>query len=229
MNADDKEKLIEKVVCEVLKAMEYRTPRAAEAAMEGYDKMLVIGSTDKVPADLSENYRLFSMEDYEQHKNIRRYQSVLVTELSMTALADTALGRGGDSTSEALICALLSGIETNMLCTALPYKKYAGQGSTKLYALLESYANTLQTYGVKLIEKKAQVIVKDAKPAKFTPPLQAVPKGSGQPNFGRLITEDKALLMISDCDGTVRICKDAIVTPSAWDVFDRLKIKVVRQ
>lgn len=229
MNADDKEKLIEKVVCEVLKAMEYKEPCAADAAMEGCDKILIIGSMAKVPPDLSENHRLFCIEDYEQYKNIRRYQRVIVTELSMTALADTALGRGGDSASEALICALLSGIETEMLKTALPYKKYAGQGSTKLYALLESYANMLQTYGVKLIEKRPQVIVKEAKPAKFAPPPQAVPRGSGQPNSERLITEDKALSMLADCDGTVCICKNAIVTPSAWDVFDRQKIKVVRQ
>ena len=229
MMADDKEKLIQKVVAEVLKAMDQSVTPDVCADAEGFEKMLVIGSLSKVSEAFKEDYRLFEIEDYGQHKNIRRYQKVLIAELSMTALADTALGRGADDASEAIICALLSGIEVLMLKDALPYKKYAGQGSTKLYALLEGYANTLQTYGVKLVKETVPVIVKEAKPAKFAPQPTTVPKGSGMPNADRLITEDKALSMISDCDGTVCLCKNAIVTPSAWDVFERQKIKVIRQ
>ena len=85
--------------------------------------MLVIGSMSKVSEAFKEDYRLFEIEDYGQHKNIRRYQKVLIAELSMTALADTALGRGADDASEAIICALLSGIEVLMLKDALPYIK----------------------------------------------------------------------------------------------------------
>lgn len=227
MNMSDKEKLIQAVVSEVLKVMEGH--RESESAAEGIDKMLVIGDVHKVPADLKDRYILCGIEDYEKYHNIHRYQKVIITELSMTSLADTALGRAGDCVSSVLIEALLAGLDVSMLKCAISHRKYAGQGSTKLYALLEGYVNTLQTFGVRLIAEKKQVIVKEAKPPKFMPPQMTVPQGSAKPNPEKLITEDKAAAMIADCDGTVCLCKNAIITPSAWDVFDSHKIKVVRQ
>lgn len=222
-----KEALIQAVVEQVLKAIS--VPEKESLSEEGMDRLLVIGDIKKVPETFGRDYKAESIDDYISFKNIRRYKKVLITELSLTQLSDIALGRDGAPESCAVVYALLSGIDVALLENALPHRRFAGRGSAGLYAVIEKNVNALQTYGVKLLKEEKPVIVKEARPPKYAVRETAAPKGSLKPNISRLITEERAISLIKDCGGAVEIPADAIVTPSAWDIFDRHKIKVIRQ
>jgi ethanolamine utilization protein len=187
----------------------------------GKDRVLVIsnGRTD-VPEELIQNAVVFHMDDYKRSQNILQYSRVIIASLNMTELADIALGRNSDAVTCAVLHALLNGIDVYLLENALKYRKFAGKGSTALYALLENYTTTLQVFGVKLVSAKAQVTaVREAKPAKFFQPSVKVPKGSAVPNSQLLITEADALAMVAG-DEPFKIPEGAILTPSARDVLE---------
>ena len=226
MNEQELRQLIQAVTAQVLQNLD--TSSAAPAGTEGLKKALCIGSSP-LPAHMAEGAVTLELSDYETYKNILRYDRLVITALTFPQLADIALGRGGDAASEAVLCALLSGVEVYMTEEALPFRAYAGKGSTPLYQLLEGYARTLQVYGVKSVEREYRPApVAPAKPAKFQAPPVEVPQGTAKPNVGRLITESCALELAKQGD-TVRIPAAAILTPSAKDVFAQAKITVIKE
>lgn len=224
MNEHELKELIRVVTAQVLAGLE--TTCAVPAGTEGMKKLLIIGGA---PAHLTEGAVALDIGDYEQYGNIQRYDRVVIAALTFPQLADIALGRGGDSVSEAVLCALLSGVEVIMTEDALPFRAYAGKGSTPLYQLLESYARTLRVFGVKPAEREFRPApVLPAKPARFQPPTAAVPTGTARPNSSLLITEADALELIRQGD-TVHISASSILTPSARDVFAGAKVTVVKE
>ena len=225
MNETELQALIEKVVREVLAGRQ-----AEEAACDGRPKALVIGAKEKAPQQLSENFVLCPLAEYEASGNILRYQRVIITELTLLELSDICLGRPGSTAACAVLQALLNGIETTLVESGLPFKKYSGRCSSKLYAVLENNVKTLQSFGVKTFtpERLRSRETEPGKPARFEQKNLPVPQGSAQPNPERLITEDKAKQMLSGCSGSVHLSSRAILTPSAQDVFHRAKVEIVR-
>lgn len=222
MNELELKQLIQAVTAQVLSSLEGTAcPQA-----EGKKKLLAIGG-GSVPPQMAEDAVVLDLGDYEAHKNILRYDRLVITALTLPQLSDIALGRGGDSAAEAVVTALLSGIEVYMTEEALPFRKFAGKGSTPLYQLLEGYAKTLEVFGVKIVERQYRPAPPPpAKPAKFHTPPAAVPQGTAKANSARLITEQDALALIGQGE-PVRIPAGAILTPSAKDVFAQAKITIV--
>ena len=195
---------------------------------EGLKKVLSIGC-GTMPSHRAEEAVMLDISDYEAHKNILRYDRLIITSLTFTQLADIALGRAGDSTTEAVVCALLSGVEVYMTEDALPFRKFAGKGSTPLYQMLEGYARTLYVFGIKPVEWDYRPApLPEAKPPQFQAPPVNVPQGTAKPSIGRLITECDALELIKRGE-TVCIPASSILTPSAWDVFTQAKVAIVKE
>jgi len=225
MNQNDLENIINLVTQQVMAALDNRS---CPAGTEGYDKILVVGKSDAaVPEELCRSSVLLDLADYGTHKNILRYSKVIVSELSITQLADIALGRPADEASCAVIYALLSGVEVIMLEDALSFRRFAGKGSNGLYNLLEQYAKTLQVFGVKTYTPKPKPVIPEAKPAKFAPAPVEIPAGSAKPNASRLITETEARQLLAQ-GNPVRLPAGAIVTPLAKDVFSAAGVTVIR-
>ena len=216
MNQAELEQIIKMVTQQVMAAMD---GTSTAASTDGLAKVLSVGKANApIPQELTDDSVVLELEDYKLHQNILRYDRVVITHLTITQLADIALGRIGDETSCAVIHALLNGIDVYLLSDALAFRKFAGKGSNALYNLLEQYAQTLQVFGVKAYKPKPRQILPEAKPAKFAPAPVAVPKGSGVPNSHRLITETEALALVSA--GTpVQVPADAILTPLARDIL----------
>jgi len=227
MKQSDLEYIVDLVTQHVLAAVGQKET-AEFPQTEGFKKILVIGNTPReLPEDLSENAVVYGLEDYKNNQNILRYDQVVIADLTITQLADIAQGRIGDEVSCAVIHALLYGIDTLMLENALAFRKFAGKGSTALYHLLESYAQILQVFGVKTTGQKPRQVLPAAKPPKYRAPPVAVPKGSAAPNVNRLVTEAEALLLVQQ-GGEVQLPENAIITPSARDVFAQANVKLVR-
>ena len=137
------------------------------------------------------------------------------------AMAEDGLGE--------VLQALLQGVEVYLCEEALPHRAYAGKGSKVLYAVLEGYANTLQTYGVRpacLWEPKPEI---PAKPPKFQAPAMPAIKGSACPNCAMVITEEGARALGSGGDSSGTIPQGAIVTPSAWDVLRASGAEIIKE
>lgn len=228
MNQTDLELIVNQVTQQVLTALNQGTERPAPC-QEGLSKVLVVGQArSELPEELRRDAVLFDIEDYRANRNVLRYDRVVIAGLNITQLADIAQGRIGDEASCAVLHALLNGVETLILEDALSFRKFAGKGSTALYQLLESYAQTLQVFGVKPVGRKqaGRRELPPAKPPKFKAPAVTAPRGSAQPNAGRLVTEAEALALLKE--GTpVHLPAGAILTPSARDVFAQAGAELV--
>lgn len=225
MNEKELQTMIEQVVREVLAGRQ-----AEEAADDGRPKALVIGEREKAPKQLTDGFVVCPLSEYENSGNILRYKRVIITELTLLELSDISLGRPGSPAACAVLQALLNGIETALLESGLPYKKYSGRCSTKLYAVLENNVKTLQSFGVKTYtaERLKDREPEPGRPARFARKEIPTPRGSAQPNPEKLITEEKARQMLPGCSGSVHLPSGAILTPSARDVFQRAKIEIVK-
>lgn len=219
MKQSELDHLVEQVTQQVLAALGGEQA-ACSPQQEGFAKVLVVGDgADCLPEALRRDAVVLDIEDYRTNRNILRYDKVVIAKLNITQLADIAQGRIGDEVSCAVLHALLNGIDTLILENALSFRKFAGKGSTALYHLLESYAQTLQVFGVKPVGRAqpAQRELPPPKPPKFKAPTVTAPRGSARPNEGCLVTEAQALAMVKA--GEVCLPEGAILTPSARDVF----------
>jgi ethanolamine utilization protein len=228
MNQADLEYIVGLVTQQVMAAMNQGSSAQAPQ-YEGMSKILVVGPEHApIPEDLCEDSVAFGLADYCTHKNILRYDRVIITDLTTTQLADIAMARVSDDVTDAVITALLNGIDTYMLESALSFRKMAGKGSTALYNLLESYARTLQVFGIKMagIRPKQQPLP-EAKPPKFKAPAIVVPKGNAMPNANRLISEVEAAELIK-AGGPVHLAANAIITPLARDMFAQARVDVIQ-
>lgn len=227
MNYSDLEGIVSLITQQVLAAMDTGS-RTDAPSTEGYDKLLVVGKTDvHIPEDLCCTSVLLELEDYRTHQNILRYDRVIITSLTTTQLADIAQGRATDDVTCAVQQALLNGVDIVMLESALSFRKYAGKGSIALYHLLESYAQTLQVFGIKIANQTRKPVVPEAKPPKFAAPTVVVPKGTAKPNSSRLITESEAMELIKQ-GNPVHYPTSAILTPLARDAFAQAGVDLVK-
>jgi hypothetical protein len=191
--------------------------------------MLVVGEVSLVPPQMADSCEILPIEDYVRYGNIHRYQKILITCLTMTQVSDIAQGRDGSPEADAVVNGLLNGTEVCMLEEALPHRKYAGKGSSRLYAVIENNVRLIQTFGVKLIKKSEPVIQQPVRPAKHQAPPVTVPRGSGCPNTESLITEAVARSLVAGGEDSICLARNAIITPSAWDVFTRQRVQVIRK
>lgn len=227
MNQADLEYIVNLVTQQVMSAMGNNSP-AVDPHLDGLSKILVVGPQDlALPEDLCQDSVAYGLEDYCAHKNILRYDRVIITSLNTTQLADIAMARVSDDVTDAVITALLNGIDTYMLESALSFRKMAGKGSTALYNLLESYARTLQVFGIKMADIRPKQVVTEAKPPKYKAPPINVPKGSGTPNASRLISEAEAAAMIKQ-GGPIHLPATAIITPLARDMFAQARVDLIQ-
>lgn len=226
MNEQNMKNLVEEISRLVLAELQKQT-NAAQAD-EGKDHYLVVGDITAVPELLSRGAVLHALQEYETNGNILCYQKVLITKLTLVQLADIAQGRNADAGSCAVVHALLNGIDVVMPETALPHRQFAGKGSKGLYALLENYVQTLQTFGVKLLgsEKLVEPKVVPIKPPKYQAPVPEPVQGTARPNSRQLITEPEAQVLAANAKESVCIPENAILTPSARDVFARARLEI---
>ena len=228
MNQTELEMLISQITQQVVAAMGGGT-KEESCCCEGYRKMLVVGkSSEMIPDELSHNTSIFDMDDYRQHRNALRYDRLVIARLTMTQLADIALGRISDDETCAVLNALLNGVEVWVLDRAFPHRKYAGKGSGALYKTLEGYVQTLQKYGVKPYIKKVKDALPPPPPPKYKAPEVKVPVGSGKPNSSKLITEVEARALVEQ-GSPVILSRDAILTPLAKDIFAGAKVELKRE
>lgn len=230
MDQMELETIVSQVTQQVLAALQQTAPATAPG-QEGLRKVLVVGGKpDQIPRELGQDAVLYDLEDYRTHQNILRYDQIILAKLNITQLSDIAHGRIGDEVSCAVLHGLLNGVETVMLEDALSFRKFAGKGSTALYHLLESFAQTLQVFGVKPVGRKrlGGPEPSPAKPPKYKAPALTVPKGSAQPNAGRLITEAEAMALVKSGQ-SVQLPAGTIVTPAAKDVFAQAGISWAAQ
>lgn len=224
MGEVNREELIRLVTEQVLAALGSGTDSPQN---DGKRKILVIGKAENVPPAIARGAVLLDMEDYKQYRNILRYDAVHITHLTMTQLADGALGRTDTPETCALAHAFLENIPVTMEEAALPHRKYAAKQRTGLYHLYENYLQQLQVFGVKLLINRPLAEEKAAKPAKFHSAPSGCPVCHGVKNPEKVITEALALRFCGE--GEVHLAADAIITPAARDIFAQKGVKVVKE
>ncbi len=223
-----KEELIRQITEEVLRQI----GMAGECGCLPEDKgkkLLAVGCPVSVPEELQKGYVVCDMNDFAEHRSAAQYERIVITDLSLTDLSDIAQGRDASDASCAVVEGLLNGIDVYLLEKALPHRRFAGKGSSRLYEVIENHVRALQTYGVRMIPELRPSLPRKPVPPKYQAPVLRVPAGSARPNSERLITEELARELTADGRREVCIEENAIITPLAWDVFVHNKIKVIRE
>lgn len=229
MSIDDIVTLITKQVMETI-AQKKQGECTSDCPVESVrKKVLLIGNREVLPEGILTGAAIFDIEDFKAERNVLKYDQVIITKLSLTQLADAATGRTGDPVANAIIYALLEGVDVLLTGCALCYRKFAGKGSSAFYNMYEQYAKKLQIYGVKLLDSNLQLKVQEAVPPKYTSKPAAAHMPVLPPQDSRLITESDALRLASGAKDQVVLPANSILTPLAKDVFTRSKLKVVLQ
>lgn len=214
------EEIVRAVTEQVLAALKQETT-LQDARNEGKDKCLVLGDQKDIPESLARDMVLLPREDYETNQNILRYKRVIITKLSLTELADIAAGRPTNSLICAVCQALLQGVEVMLLEDGLPHRAYAGRGSTAFYRMLEGYVNTLQVFGIKLLQEGS---------AQLAPRTEGTERSLVRRELKntRLVTEEMAVKIAKDVQELV-LPAGTLITPAAIDVFKQAHITLTRR
>ena len=167
------------------------------------------------------------MQEIERkHQQIRRYDGVVITNVTLTQLSDIALGRDASPESCAVVYALLEGLNVCLLESALPHRRYADKHGSMMYQVLERNVQLVMSYGVKLLADKdiRERNTETVRPPKYQAPPVAVPSGHANVNCEKVITESMASAMIKGGElaaggEKVEFPAGTIITPSAKDVF----------
>ncbi len=147
MSIDDIVTLITKQVMETI-AQKKQAAGAAdcqgEACVESVrKKVLLVGPKDPLPEGILTGAAIYDIEDFKAERNVLKYDQVIITKLDLAQLSDAANGRTGDPVANAIIYALLEGVDVLMTGCALCYRKFAGKGSSAFYNMYEQYAKKL--------------------------------------------------------------------------------------
>ena len=202
-----KEQLVELITREVMKLMG-DTVEPEKTDKSGLPDVLVIGSCDKLPVSIRNRNNLCDIACYTCEEDILKFEKIYITELSLTELADIALGRNTRAAQCAVISGLLHGKEIFLLDCALTFRKLSASASRGFYQLLEGYVRTLQSFGIKLVNGQTPIDKYTVRSA----PGDDLPEG--------IITEALAKSMVEkSSDAVVLLRKGTVVTPSAKDVF----------
>ena len=211
-----REELVKMITREVMRLMSEGDCSGNPENPDGY--VLVIGDPAGVKDIVEPNLAYVGIEDYETHKDILRYRSVIIERLTLTQLVDISAGRAADHSCAAIVDALLNDGDIRLLESGLPHRKYKGKVKNPFYQKLEQDVKQLQMYGIKLVSKSG--IKKES--AKFRPGNSRVK--------AEVITEAKALSMAQGNSGGQIISPSGTnLTPSAKDIFQKANVKVITE
>ena len=133
MSIDDIVTLITKQVMDTI-AQKKQAAGAAdcqgEACVESVrKKVLLVGPKDPLPEGILTGAAIYDIEDFKAERNVLKYDQVIITKLSLDQLSDAANGRTGDPVANAIIYALLEGVDVLMTGCALCYRKFCATAS----------------------------------------------------------------------------------------------------
>lgn len=210
-----KEQLIELITKEVISALNGETA-CFRAVKNALPNALVIGNIEKLPDIEKRKYNFYSLEKIADVKDMSRFDKVFVETLTLTELADIALGRDEGNVQKAVIGALLLGKEVAILDSALPHKQFAYRANRSYYQVYEEYVRKLKAMNIRFITGKSYYNVY----AKNAMPDPDIPEG--------IITESVARVMVMNCvDDVIKIKRGSVITPSAYDVFNAAGKKTI--
>ncbi len=199
-----REQLIELVTKEVVSAVTKK--EEAEQRNEKSSVALVIGCTDKLPDSVKQKHRCVSIEKY--NGDISTIDELWITELETSELADIALGRNIGSAPSAVIDGLMNGKAIYLSDSALEHRSQKAKCSRGFYDLLEKYVASLQSFGIKLVQK-------DSTAQELKVSVNHTPKALVKGVVTEIIAKD----LVKTCNTEVLLNKGTIITPSARDVF----------
>jgi len=169
----------------------------------GLPAALVIGSADKLPSHIAAMYDLHTLQEMADADDVARFEKIYIMELTLSELADIALGRDVHAAGRAVIAGLLSGKEIFLLDCALGFRRNSATVSRAFIQMLEGYVRTLQSFGITLVSGQTPV-------DKYAP--GDLPEG--------IVTEGLAMKMAADSQNPlILLKKGTVITPSAKDVF----------
>ncbi|WDP90332.1 MAG: hypothetical protein HUN04_11750 [Desulfobacter sp.] len=139
------------------------------------------------------------------HQPSREYEGIILPSLSMTAMADLALGRATEKTGHNVLELLMSGYQVKVM--DFEYTAFREAAPPALWQLYESYRKTLEGFGLTQL----------APPAKGALTVQK-----------KLVTEQEIQRLHQQGVSRARIAERTIVTSLAKDLADALGIEIQR-
>lgn len=169
-------------------------------------KALLVGDRKNLPKNVASKYNFTVVDKSLSVDDVAKYECLYIAGITLTELADIALGRSVGANDSTVISALFAGKQVYLCTNSLPHRKYKQTASKGFYQIAEGYVRTLQSFGVELVGavSPAQKYISGA--------AADIPEG--------IITESVAKNLIKNSDSEIIIArKGTVVTPSAKDAF----------
>lgn len=210
-NNQNYQRLVELVTREVMKSL---ANGGTEPISTEKPTVLVLGDSVLLPDYLRAQFRVATAEDYSKNPSLSDIERVYITKLSITELADIALGRADGVTQCAVSNALLHAKEIVLLAEALPHRRYLGKCNPAYFQMLEQYVQTLERFGVRV--QPLNTFAKDVvtKPQEMVAPVIIHSEE-------KVITELAARKLVAKGASEIHLPTGTVITPSAKDIFEQ--------
>ncbi|HZJ76134.1 MAG TPA: hypothetical protein VFC70_00360, partial [Oscillospiraceae bacterium] len=188
--------------------------------------VLVIGDINLHSGRDHETYDYHTLKDFENDKNIEKYQHIVITEIENHELCDIALGRDSNPTTFAIQQALLCGKTIYLLQEALKYRNYSKTANIALYTLLDGYVNKIEEFGMIIsgdgMISDNEVISNDGVTLDKSTVVKDEKNLENECNYDyvkKVVTESIAINICKTDKKCIELPKGTIITPLAKDVF----------
>ncbi len=207
------EKLIDYLTKEVVKNL--------KGVGEKKDEILVIREKEDKKEIKSDQFKLVYQDECELEKlNTEDYKHMIITSLTLNQLVSIGIGKAEDAITSLIIECILKNKNVSVLNDGIGYRKYKTSSNENFYKMIENYEKTIISYGIRFIDendidliygKNKKVLVED------------------DPIDHKIITESLLEKRHRKVGNTIRIRKNAIITPLANDYIRTNNIKILKE
>lgn len=205
------EKLIDYLTKEVVKNL--------KPDLEKQEEILVVHRKEVKKEIKSNEFKLVYRDEQEQ-LNIEDYKHIIITSLTLNQLINIASGKADDAITSIIIESILKGKSILILNDGIKYRKYKTTSNERFYRMIENYEESIISFGITFIDEsdidliygnKKKVLAED----KYVD--------------NKTITESILKNMQRKTGSSIRIRKNAIITPLANDYIRTNNIKILKE
>lgn len=179
-----------------------------------------------------DSFKISDIEEYKTGENLDSYDLVVVPNLSIKQLSDTALGIVGGSCQKVMIESILKGKKAYIIEEGIEYRKYKAVCPEGFYNMLAEYEARLASFGICIIKSsELQNAIMAGENSNC-----AVCSGEKPLETGKSIKLDKKIITETDIQKLSRqgfneiiAGKRTIVTPLALDSIKINNIRLIKE
>lgn len=202
-------------------------------------RAIILHETQKFSRNIYENSTFIDYYTVDDLMNIDidSYEFLLIEELKIVELANISLGLYERNKEKIIIEALLKGKKVGVLCEGLEFKKYKNTSNKNLYNLYSSYEEKIYNFGINIIEvNDIDTFFEEESEKKHIKEKGLDIDKESKMYMSLLDLSSKRLICESDLKKitirgykSIKVNKNAIITPLAEELIKQNRLNIIRE